>query len=325
MSFQTDMFPFTVPLTATNHQIAEKFYQQHSAPQKAKQIYLNTLSVLAVNFYLSCLGIKTTLERSQSWDPALQVLVDTADLWVDDLGYLECRAVLPAAKACTIPPPVWTDRIGYIIVQLSEDLTEASLLGFVQSVEVESLPLDQLQPLDLFPEYLNSLAAIATQLPKGVITPATTTPAVIKLNQWLHNQVTEGWQTLEALLEWQGQPTLSFRTPTTRLPEEASFCVTRGRVLAIGTPKVQVLFLIEITPRTALEYQIKLELYPVGADAYLPKLLHLSVMDEAGKTVLQAENSNSEGLEFQFAGEIGERFSVSIRLQEDNLIETFEI
>lgn len=314
MNSQTDMFPFIVPLTAPNHQIAEKFYQQHSDPQRAKQIYLNTLSVLAVNFYLTCLGIKTNLERSQSWDPALQVLVDTADLWVDDLGSLECRVVLPEAKACTIPPQVWSDRIGYIVVQLNPDLTEASLLGFVQSVEVESLPLEQLQPLDQFPEYLHNLVAIA---------PTVTTPTVTKLSQWVHNQVTAGWQMLETLLEWQKQPTLSFRTPTTQSSEQAS--VVRGRVLVIGTPAVQVLFLIEITPRTDSEYQIKLELYPAGVDTYLPRSLQLSLLDEAGKSVLQAENTNSEGLEFQFAGEIGERFSVKISLQEDNLIETFEI
>jgi hypothetical protein len=84
-------------------------------------------------------------------------------------------------------------------------------------------------------------------------------------------------------------------------------------------------FLIEITSRTTSEYQIKIELYPAGAEIYLPRSLHVSVMDEVGKTVLQAENSNSEGLEFQFAAEPGERFSVKIGLQEDNIIEAFEV
>lgn len=305
------MFPFTVPLTAANHQTAQKFYQQHSNPQKARQVYLNTLSVLAVNFYLTCLGIKTDLEHSQSWNLALQVLVDSADLWVSDRGRLECRAVLPDAKVCVIPAQVWSDRMAYLVVQLNADLTEATLLGFVRRVATEDLPIEKLQPIDRFPEYLNSLATIAP---------------VTVLSQWLHNQIVAGWQTVDTLLAGQEQPALSFRTSTGfESIEQATSGIKRGRFLAVGRPKVQVLFLLEITPRTALEYQISIELTPTGEAAYLPRSLHLSVIDEAGETVLQAQNSNSEGLEFQFAGELGERFSVKVSLQEDSLVETFEI
>lgn len=316
MNSLAHMFPFTIPLTAANHQTAEKFYQQHSNPQKARQVYLNTLSVLAVNFYLTCLGIKTSFEHSQSWNPALQVLVDTADLWVNDVGRLECRPVLPDAKVCVIPAQVWSDRIAYIAVQLNADLTEAALLGFVNSVATESLPIEKLQPIDQFPDYLSGLSA-----PKDkAIAPVTV------LGHWLQNQIAAGWQTLESLVNWQKQPVFSFRASTiSESPDQATSGVKRGRFLTLGTPKIQVLFLIEITPRTDSEYQIKLELYPTGAETYLPRSLHLSVMDEAGKTVLQAENSNSEGLEFQFAGEPGEQFSVKISLQQDHLIEAFEI
>lgn len=312
MNSQIDISPFIVPLTAANHQTAEKFYQQHSDPQKARQIYLNTLSVLSVNFYLTCLGVRTSVEQSQSWNPALQVLVDTADLWVDHFGRLECRAVLPNAEICVVPAQVWSDRIGYIVVQLNAKLTEAALLGFVRSVAAESLPLEALQPIDQFPNYLNSLTAIA--------------PIVPVLTQWLQNQITAGWQTLETLLECQKQSILSFRTPTTfEAPALHTSGVKRGRLVALGTSKKQVLFLLEITPRTASEYQIRIELYPTGVETYLPRSLHLSVMDEVGKTVLQAENSNSEGLEFQFAAEVGEQFSVKISLQEDSIIEAFEV
>lgn len=301
--------PFIVPLTAANHQTAEAFYQQHPDPRKARQVYLNTLSVLAVKFYLSCLGIKTNLAQSQSWDPALQVLIDTADLWVDHGGRLECRAVLPDAKVCRIPAQVWSDRIAYIAVQFNADLTEAALLGFVHSVDTESLPLEKLQAIDLFPDYFNSLK----------IAPVTV------LGQWLKNQIAAGWQTLETLLTGQEQPALSFRTPATFELLSSPSGVKRGRILTLGTPKIRLLFLIEIVPRTASEYQIKMELYPTGAETFLPRSLHLTLMDEAEKTVLQAENSNSEGLEFQFAGEPGEQFSIKISFQEDMMIEKFEL
>lgn len=319
MSSPSSMFPFTVPLTAANHETAKKFYRQHSNPQKARQVYLNTLSVLAVNFYLSCLGIKTSFEQSQSWNPALQVLSDSADLWVNDFGRLECRTVFPDAKVCVIPAQVWSDsrtetppeRIAYVVVQLNTDLTEADLLGFVGSVETEELPLETLQPIDRLPDYLNSLRAIA--------------PVTI-LSHWLQNQIAAGWRSLETLLNEQGQPAFSFRAPTILASlNQVTSGAKRGRALTVGTPKIQVLLLVEITPRTTSEYQIKTELYPAGAEAYLPRSLHFAVLDEAGKPVLQAESINSEGFEFQFAGESGEQFSVRISLQEDSIIEAFEI
>lgn len=309
---QTDMFSFTIPLTAANHQVAEKFYQRHSNPQKAKQIYLSTLSVQAVNFYLTCMGIRTDLKQSYSWNPTLQVLVDTADLWVHNLGHLECCAVLPNADVCIVPPQVWCERIGYVIVQFNIELTEAALLGFVSTVETENLPLKELQPIDQLPEYLNRLAA-----GQSVTTV---------LSRWLQNIVDSTWQALEMLMEQQGQPALSFRTPVTQPLDSSTAGARYGKYLTLGdTPEAQVLFLMEILPKTAVEYQIKMELYPSGKEVYLPRSLHVAVIDEGGETILQAAGNNSEGLEFQFTGEPGEQFSVKVSLQERHIVETFEI
>jgi Protein of unknown function (DUF1822) len=148
---------FTVTLTTANHQMAQEFYQHHAQPQKAKQVYLNTLSVQAVHFYLECLGVKTDWEQSQSCDPILQVLIDTADLWVKDRGRLECRPVLPDSSDCMVPMTVWGDRIAYIIVQLNAELTEATLLGFLPAVHSETIPLSDLHPLDQFPQFLSQV------------------------------------------------------------------------------------------------------------------------------------------------------------------------
>lgn len=314
---------FTVPMTATNHCIASEFYQQHSDARKATQVYLNTLSVQAVNFYLTCLGIRTSLEKSQSWNPALQVLIDTADLWINDLGYLECRPMLTDATVCFVPSQVWScsstesssERIGYVVVRLNLDLTEADLLGFVPSVETENLFIEKLQSIDELPNYLNQLASSQS--------------APTRLSDWFDTITQTSWKTLEMLMgELQGQLALSFRTPTSSVQgfEHFGVSVRRGKLLAIGdAPEAQVLLLIEVTPKTASEYQINLELCPVGKAVYLPESLHASVMDEAGKTVLQAESSDSEGLEFQFSGERGEQFSVKISLQDCDKIESFEI
>lgn len=321
-----NLHSFTIPLTAANHQVAKEFYQQHSDRQKATQVYLNTLSVQAVNFYLSCLGINTNLEKSQSWNPVLQVLIDTADLWIDGLGRLECRPMLAEADVCWIPPQVWNhsqtgaadDRIGYVVVRLNRELTEAELLGFVASIETENLSLEKLQAIDELPAYLNQ------------ITPVSSPLSITRLSDWFHTIAETSWKTLEMLMQdYQAQPALSFRTPIADLQalEYAEAGVKRGRLLSLGdAPEQQVLLLMEVTPtRTAVEYQIKMELCPIAKEGYLPQSLHLSLMDEVGKTVLQAESNDSEGLEFQFSGEPGERFSVKISWQDYIFIETFEI
>ncbi|GAP94212.1 DUF1822 family protein [Leptolyngbya sp. NIES-2104] len=298
-------------MTALNHQVAEKFYQHHSDPDKAKQVYLNTLSVQAVHFYLTCLDIKTDLENSQSWNPLLQVLTNTADLRIEGFGSVECCLVLNDEKSCLIPSQA-SERIAYIAVRLNSDLTEAELLGFVFSVETETLFLEKLQSIDELPNYLYQLA---------------TTHPITRLSDWFHTVTESGWKTLEMLIgDWQESAALSFRSPVFNALELPITGVRRGKLLTLGdAPEEQVLLLIEVTPRTRSEYQINLELCPIGKERYLPRSLHVSVLDEVGKTVLQAESNESEGLEFQFSGERKERFGIRIRLLGCIILEAFEI
>lgn len=310
--------PMTIPLTVVHHRTAEAFSQQHSDAQKAIQVYLNTLSVQAVHDYLAWLDIPTRLEDSQSWNPALQVLIDAADLWVEHSGRLECRPMLIDADICRVPPQVWSTepsiehRIGYVVVRLNSELTEAELLGFVPQVETEWLSLEKLQSIDDLPNYLYQLTAASSQM------------SLTRLSDWFHTVTDTSWKTLELLLEdW--QPAFSFRTPQVLSVEPSDSGIKRGKLLAFpDCAEAQVLLLLEVTP-VGTEYQIKLELCPIGKEVYLPRSLHLSVHDAAGDTVLQAESRESEGLEFQFSGELGERFSVKVSFQGCDWIEEFEI
>ena len=207
MTVNRDQITFRVPLTDAFHQAAQGFYQHHTDRQKGKQVYLNTLSVQVVQFYLSCLGVTTYLEKSDSWHPVSQSLADTADLWVDNLGQLECRPVLPELASLDVPLEVWCDRIGYIFVQFDPILKEATILGFLPRVEEETISLDQLQGLDALPEFLEGLrrdAAIAL-------------PARVTLRNWLTQTIETGWQTLDVILAaGQNDPAFSFRVPLTQ-------------------------------------------------------------------------------------------------------------
>ena len=325
MTLKREQVNFQVPLTSCFHQAAQRFYQHHTDARKAKQVYLNALSVQAVAFYLTCLGIKTDLEQSESWNPIVQVLADIADLWVDGWGRLECRPVLPGQSNWAVPFEVLADRIGFVFVQFDTELTESTLIGFLPQLEEAWVTLAQLQPIDDFPIYLSQLPQQATPT---VPTPSGTRVA---LRPWLTQATAAGWTHLEQLIaNWRAQPLVfNFRTPLAKLKpvEPITTGAKQGKFMSLGTlPEEEVLLIVGISPsQDNVAFNITVELYPTGSQAYLPPALQLIVMDEAHIPVLQAEGRQSEGLEFQFSGEPGECFNIQINLNQLTLVESFEI
>ena len=94
-----------IPLWITQsarHQ-AEVFARQQPSAKKSEQVYRNTLAVCIVNSYLNLLGIQTDLTASDSWNAAIRLASDIADLIVVGRGKLDCRVVAPGAKSCSIP------------------------------------------------------------------------------------------------------------------------------------------------------------------------------------------------------------------------------
>ncbi|MGK7923778.1 MAG: DUF1822 family protein [Spirulina sp.] len=306
---------FTVPLTVFDHQIAREFGCQQINPEKAKQVYLNTLSVRAVYFYLTCLGIATELETSDSWNLLAQTLSDVADLEVKDCGKLECRPVLPNASMCPIPPESWGERLGYVAVELNRDLTEARLLGFVNEVEigVEELPLDRFASLETL---LNDL------YPK--LNPVEKT--VVQLSQWLEEVIDAGWEKLETLLApRENRLAWSVRGRVGQTEKSDRHAIRRGKIFNLARSEEQVTLSICLEPYRDREYDIAIAVLPAGSQPYLPEDLQLILLDPEGKSVMQAEARKSEGLELQFSGELGESFSVKMVLGDVSVTEEFQI
>ena len=308
MSFTAEEETFTMPLTLKAHHIADQFRQQQPTPQKAKQVYLNTLAVQAVSAYLSWFGIETDLEAGDSWNPAMQSLADTADL-VAPQGTLECRPVLPGEQSCYVPPEVWSNRIGYVAVQFNADLSEATLLGFVPSVAVMQLPLSQLRSLE---ELLDRL------------TPAVVTNQRVHLSQWLQDAVVMGWQTVEELLGVQ-QPAWSFRSGDQSQREDLT--TTRGKLLNLttSTDAEPLALLIALTPADEALVDVWVKVCPIGSQTHLPPDLELSVLDAAGVAVMQAQSRNTEMIQLKFKGAVGEKFSIKVILGSHNFTENFVI
>jgi Protein of unknown function (DUF1822) len=192
----TNTLTFTVPLSFKAHSLAQTYSKHQNNPDRAKQIYLNILAIYAVEHYFQCMGLSTNWEGSDSRKHISHEFLDIADLNVRGLGKFECRPILPGADKLEIPCEAWDERVGYLAVQLTQSLKEATLIGFIPQVaEYQgSIHLDQLHTFDDFPEYLSRI-----QSQQNV----SKSPQVVNLGKWLNNIFEGNWQTVEELFSTQ--------------------------------------------------------------------------------------------------------------------------
>jgi len=153
----------------------------------------------------------------------------------------------------------------------------------------------------------------------------------VNLSQWLHNIFEVGWETVEAIFA-PPQTELAFNTRGSSpvkvtTPEIPVNGVKRGKRLDLerlgGSEQVAVF--VGLTPTLSAQSDISVEVCPIGGQPYLPSDLQLMVLDEQGKSVLQAEAGNSESIEFQFSCEAGESFAVKVALGDFSITEKFLI
>jgi Protein of unknown function (DUF1822) len=308
-------------ITQDAQQTAQGFADQQPTPQKAEQVYLNTLAVCVVTNYLRILGISANPAACDSWNPLMRLTTNTADLEVVGLGRLECRPISTTAlnstdPVCYVPTEVHDDRIGYVVVHIDEAHVEATLLGFTDRVEVEELPLSQLRSLTELPAYLDSLKP--------------TINLVTHLSQWLQNAVEEGWRSLDDLL---GLQPLAVQWRSSAPSETDSSAdtfarVVRGKLIDLGSqrPGKQVVLVAEVAFQSESEMAIKLMIYPIEDQMYLPPDLEVMILDAAGVVVMQAQaREANQSIELEFSGELGDCFRLRMALADWSTEESFTI
>lgn len=299
----TEPLTFTVPLSFEAHALAQDYCQQQSNPQKAKQVYLNTLAVYATNYYLQCMGFETNWEASNSRIPMMVKLLDIADLEVNQLGKVECRPVLPDAKSCQIPPDVWQDRIGYVAVQLDQSLKEATLLGFTETAAAE-IPLNELECLDNFLSYLSQIQS----------------QKVVNFSNWFQGTFEEGWRTIAELLNpKQPELAISFRNAVS---------IVRGQQIDLGMQLSdrKLALVITLPPEAKSEIDIIVQLHPMESQTYLPEGVKLIILDESGNEVLEAKSREADNfIQLAFSAETGESFSVQVALEAASIKQDFVV
>lgn len=303
-----DSKTFTVPLALPEHLTAQMFSRQQTNPQKVKQVYLNTLAVYAVDFYLRCQGIETDLSASDSCNSVTQTLMNVADLEIKNIGKLECRPVLPDSQNCHIPLEVWSDRVGYVAVQLNESLREATLLGFVETVNQEELPVSELRSLSELEDLLDSLTVNQFVIPGKL--------QVNQLLQWFDNTFQQGWQAIEELIA----------------PQELSLVrtskVRRGKLIDLGIDLAShsVILILNLLQENEQTVAVHLQVYPTGENTYLPPQLKLLVLNESGETFKEVTARSADRfIQYQFEAELGDRFSVKVALENVSITEEFAI
>lgn len=314
-----------LPITQAARHTAHAFGQQHSNPDKAQQVYLNTLAVWTVKDYLTLMEIPFALEASDCWNPVLRFCADVADLVIPEVGRLECRPIVSRTNTYPLPPEVWSDRIGYIMVLIEENHRQAQILGFTPTVMSGCIALDQLQPLE------SLLAHISEFIPTNAVQP-TLLNTYTDLSQWLQGVFDTSWQVVEDLFSSPPpNPIFQFRTAastsTLKLPGDA-VNVKRAKLVQFNTQAAAPVILIINLFQSEINSQstVCVQLRPTDNGSTLPVNLSLKVLDHQHNTFLEAQSRQADNyLQLEFNGLPGEQFRLDL-VQDDQIIsETFVI
>lgn len=317
-----------LPITRSARETANQFALQQPTADKAEQVRLNTLAVCVVNDYCQMMGVATDPSAGDSWNPLKRLGANLADLELIGVGRLECRPVGQTDRMAWIPPEVWADRIGYLMVQLDETDLEATLLGFVPTADREAIPLTQLQPLDQLLDRIDRLRQNPGAEANSILSHAT------HLGQWLVGQVTSGWQTIETLLDSLNvEPAFAFRGGA-ELADAASGTQQhipgsrRAKLIHLSTEFVDypLVLVVEVIPRSDERRSIYVQLHPIEPGTVLPERLRLMGVDQTGTVILETQARPADDyIQLRFRGRPGEPLRLQIELSNAVLTEDFVI
>lgn len=317
----------TVPLTRKAHTFARGFAAEQATAKKGKQVFFNTLAVYAMYTYLQWLRVETDLNQSQSWNPAARVFVNASDLFIPNVGSLECCPVLPGEKAFSISPDLIGDRIGYAVVELGEDFNEVRLVGFIKAVDTsdtsEEMLIADIQPME----------TLLDCIPSNVVEQSPVS-ANVKLSQWFQNVFEAGWQTVETLFSGTAaNPIFSFRSAdflSERGLYDPALSISCAKKIDLGIRLVghPIALIVTIAPQVDEKTYIRLWLCPSGNQNYLPPGLQMIVCDKTGASYpgLTAQARSADNwMQLQFKGQSGEHFSVKLVFNDASITEYFVI
>jgi hypothetical protein len=294
---------FTVPLSGADFKLAQKFSSEQKNSDKSQQVFLNTLAVLAVNFYCQCLKVETNLEESTIGHYNQRILMDSADLKIDVLGKLECRPVLPNENICYVPSEVWSDRVGYVVVEIDEEAKKAILVGFVEQIETDELLLAQLPDIDNLVDLL----------------------LLAKNKQFLERIFAKNWDEKESAkilndkqkklvkkLVRRDSPALSTIDKSITSPlYKAKYITLRGQKFILS---------VEITPTKEGKFQLLVE---VESSRRIPSDLNLKLLSLSDQTLKANLTKGGDYISLEYTLQLGESFQIQVKRADESHTEQF--
>lgn len=248
----------------------------------------------------------------------MRYCADVADLVMPGIGRLECRPLIGSSVICYVPPDVWGERIAYIFVQIDPSYTTATLLGFLFRVEQVEVSMDRLQTMDSLLAYLHQVRHCPPSVLAG---------QYVLLRDWLDGRYPDRWLDMQSLLaeikpftfRWQSEA-IMLNATTKRSAEGAS----RGQFLHLGSRLIPLVIQLEASADHRLNLCV--QVFPSSGSCSLALGLTLTILDAAGKTVLQTHARRQDGiLQLRFSGSMGEVFQVKVGLDEQWITKTFMI
>jgi hypothetical protein len=196
------------------------------------------------------------------------------------------------------------------------DAEPNDLLVYCRKLEPAAIPL----PFAL----TNSQVAIAGITPSAPPAPELSgylKETRTKLNQWLQGVFDSNWLAIDALINPKADLALSTRN--------AQLGVKRGKLIDLGMQlgSQTVALLVTITEEAQEKLRISIQLHPTGGKSYLPPLLKLTLLSQAGKTLQEATSRVQDNyIQLKpFKGGLGKRFSIEVSIENLSLKEDFEL
>jgi|688.fasta_scaffold42495_2 hypothetical protein len=292
---------FTVPLSGADFKLAQKFSSEQKNSDKSQQVFLNTLAVLAVNFYCQCLKVETNLEESTIGHYNQRILMDSADLKIDVLGKLECRPVLPNENICYVPSEVWSDRVGYVVVEIDEEAKKAILFGFVEQIKTNELPLAQLPDIDNLVDLL--LLAKNKQLLERTFA-----------KNWNEDESAEILKDKQKKLVRRDSPAL----PTIDKSITSPLYIAKYITLIRRT----FILLVRITPTKEGNFQLLVEVESYRGER-IPSDLNLKLLSLSDQTLKANLTKGGDYISLEYTLQLGESFQIQVKRADESHTEQF--
>lgn len=324
-----------VPLTDAMHEQAEQNCPSYLSLAESESIYLNTLSIYAVDHYLKRLGYTTAHQPDMMINPVLQSFLDVAPIEVlapatiglgenarekcdsdrptaQWCGTLECRRVMPNDQTMHISEAaLHEDRAGYVAVQFNDDLSEAHVLGYVAQPDSVDVLLDELRSLEQLCTHLEQMQSTV----------------VINLKQWLDGIFQPGWEAIATVLQSHQLQLAPVRTRKSMVPvrtrKNIDSKVERGCVVTLGDESIKVSLVMDLEQTSDCKYAVGIEFWPAEG-MYLPENLQMAVLDHNDQVVMEAKTRDDhQKLEMNFEGETNDQFSIRIGTSEVSITKKF--